>query len=236
MRDWYDPPRDGDKGYEARYYIQPTQYEQPHYITPKRKRFAFSGREIRELLISVGVLSLAFGIVLGGGIDTIASNPLLLLISVPIAALAVTTGFLFHELSHKFLAQRYGCWAEFRSWTMGLILALVTAFFGFLFAAPGAVHIEGRMTREQYGKISAAGPTSNIAVAVAFLPLYLFSTQGSMLELVGFYVYLVNTVLAGFNLIPIPPFDGQKIWTWSKPVYITMVAIVLSLYISRYFF
>ena len=33
-----------------------------------------------------------------------------------VSILTIGVGFLFHEIAHKLVAQRYGCWAEFRIW------------------------------------------------------------------------------------------------------------------------
>jgi len=135
-----------------------------------------------------------------------------------ISLATVGSGFVLHELSHKFVAQRYGFWAEFRVWPMGLVLALVTSFIGFIFAAPGATYISGmNISQSQNGKISLVGPLTNIAVAVAFLPLVIFSPG-----LPAFWVDLgsegfsINIFLALFNLLPVPPLDGSKVFSWSK--------------------
>jgi Zn-dependent protease len=138
------------------------------------------------------------------------------------AAVIVVAGFFVHEMSHKVLARRYGCWAEFRADYRGLGLALVTAYFGILFAAPGAVWIRGNISREQNGKISIAGPGSNIAVSVACVVLLLTETVGSSGTAydVTYYLLYFNAFLAAFNMIPVMPFDGSKIWHWNKPIYI----------------
>src|SRR3989338_10946175 len=76
-----------------------------------------------------------------------------------ISLITAGIGFLFHELAHKLVAQRYGCVAEFRSFDQMLYLAVGLAFLvGFIFAAPGAVMISGMITRKENGIISLAGP------------------------------------------------------------------------------
>lgn len=60
--------------------------------------------------------------------------------------------------------------------------------------------------------VAAAGPLSNIIIAVIFT---VFLRYGGGLG-TGFvdivsYIVLINVVLACFNLIPIPPLDGSKI-------------------------
>lgn len=64
--------------------------------------------------------------------------------------------------------------------------------------------------------VSAAGPLSNILLAIisALLLKFLFSFEflrSAGLSLVLGYSVIINTILAAFNLIPIPPLDGSKI-------------------------
>lgn len=185
-----------------------------------------SGTEKRHLLIALGVLTLAFAISFSGGLPGLLSAgfPIFLLISF----ISVGTAFLFHELAHRKLARSYGCWAEFRMWRWGLMLALLFSFFGFVFAAPGAVMIRGRITREQNGKISAAGPATNWLVGAAFVTASFFTS----LYGIGFWPFLlafvafVNLFIGGFNLLPLGPLDGRKIFSWSVKNYILLVILI----------
>jgi Zn-dependent protease len=63
-------------------------------------------------------------------------------------------------------------------------------------------------------KVAAAGPVSNLILALIFALIFRFVP----VELVGFsflqFLYVVvyvNVLLAVFNLVPIPPLDGSKI-------------------------
>jgi len=196
--------------YSASYTLTPYGYGMQE--RPKYKLTSFV--EIRDILAAVGVLTIAFYWVIyrSGGAGALHYLSL--------AAISVVAGFLIHEMSHKVVARRYGCWAEFRADYRMLGLALVTAFFGFLFAAPGAVMIAGNVNREQNGRISLAGPGSNLAVALACLPLTMISGIPATVSDIAGGLYFFSVFLAAFNMIPVLPFDGSKIWHWSKPIYI----------------
>ncbi|HIG93118.1 TPA: hypothetical protein HA234_02880 [Candidatus Woesearchaeota archaeon] len=127
-----------------------------------------------------------------------------------------------HELSHKLVAQRYGCAAEFRAFDQMLFLALGLAFvIGFIFAAPGAVMISGMVTRKENGIISMAGPMMNFVLGLLFMGLtWVFPPWASLFS-VGFSI---NMWLGLFNMIPFGPLDGVKIFRWNTLVWAGMVA------------
>src|SRR3989338_7775058 len=152
-----------------------------------------------------------------------------------IASLTVGTGFLLHELGHKFVAQKYGCFAEFRAFNQFLILAIIMSFFGFVFAAPGAVMINGPVGVRRNGKISVAGPLVNLALALFFLSILLIPPAG-ILKTIAVYGFFINSWLALFNMIPIWNLDGAKVLRWSKAVYALVVLIALSFMFLQNFF
>lgn len=186
----------------------------------------FSKIELIDLLKSWIAISLAFAILLGG--ESFITGLI-------VSGLTVGLGFLIHELSHKFLAQKFHCWAEFRSNDFMLVLAIVMAFIGFIFVAPGAVVIDGRgIDYRRNGLISSAGPASSLILSILFLPLAIFT--GGVLQLIGTYGYLINAWLGLFNLIPVWNFDGKKILAWNKWIYGIMVVVALILVFGRSFF
>ena len=217
----------------------------PPFTYPEVGGFRFSRRELREIAISVLALTLAFTILFSGGIERLAISieDMSFAYYFVISLLAVLTAFFFHEMAHKFLAQKYGCWAEFNYSVMGLILALATAMVGIIFAAPGAVIIGGPITQEQNGKISAAGPARNLSVGATFVILFIITNPmnigvfpGFDLGMIFFLLGWINVVLGGFNLIPFPPLDGSKIYRWSMGVYILLVVAAVGLFALLYLF
>ena len=169
---------------------------------------ATSEIEIRDILKAWAAISIAFAIALSSGLSDFYAKFI-------IASLTVGIGFLLHELGHKAVAQRYGCFAEFRSFDSMLLLAIAMSFFGFIFAAPGAVMISGRVNSKKNGIISAAGPVVNLILGLIFLILT-FLPLPNLFKPVAYYGFVINSWLALFNMIPLWLFDGYKIFRWNK--------------------
>jgi Zn-dependent protease len=198
----------------------------PYHYVPSRG-IRFSREEYKHLLLAMVVLTVAFTLMLRYQRQPSSIGDYLLIVVT--AVTATFTGFLFHELMHKYFAQKYGAWAEFRSSKFGLMFALVTSLFGFLFAAPGAVYISGALGRKENGTVSLAGPMTNNAFSTLFLILALVS-QGSPL-LFGYFAYVsfLDAWLGLFNMIPVPPLDGSKVLMWSKRAFATGLIIPAAL-------
>lgn len=139
--------------------------------------------------------------------------------------------FLFHELAHKFLANFYGSWAEFRAELYGLIVTAISAipFIPFKFIAPGAV-IVGISDKEKLGKVALIGPMTNLAMGFLFLllsdiyPYLLYFNIGASF----------NAWISMFNLLPFGVLDGQKIFNWNKVVWAFTMVMTMTLFIISY--
>jgi Zn-dependent protease len=207
---------------------------------PDRLRTGTSMRlkELRDLTISALSLAVAFGIALSGGISAFSDLQSLVIASL-MSIVAVSLGFILHEMGHRLLARRFGCFAEYTMWPKGLIIALAFSLFGFVFAAPGAVMIRpgtdplGReiaLTKQNIGLIAIAGPVTNIGLAVLFFILNL--AYPNLLFSLGAQI---NTWLGIFNLIPFGPLDGAKILGWNKVVWFVTLAAGIGLFALEYF-
>ena len=181
----------------------------------------FSRIEIQHLLIAMSMLTLAFSFVFSPIYNFSLSR---YIIALPISFLGILTAFFVHELSHKFMAQKYGLWSEFRMNIRNLLISLVFAILtGFVFAAPGAVMFRGEARTHETGIIAAAGPSANIVTAAITFPLSfsLFDTNigGINLGSVLIFICFINSILAFFNLIPLWHLDGGKIIRWNGIVW-----------------
>ena len=164
------------------------------------------------------------------------SDILLILLSLPVMLVALAT----HESAHGYAAYKLG---DPTAHSLGRItLNPVKHFdlFGFLsmlifhigWAKPVPVNARYfKNPRKDFAIVGAAGPLSNIALALIHLLVLrlvmLFATNAAMngtlpegvwltvLALVVYLLYMgvaMNIILAIFNLIPIPPFDGSRIF------------------------
>ena len=143
-------------------------------------------REEADLFVAWMAIALSFTIInitpygiLG---PVAAITPVNALVYFGIALLTVGIGFILHEMAHKFVAIRYGYWAEFvKDNTMLLVAVVMAALVGFVFAAPGATIIYSRdgtsLSRAQNGIISAAGPVINLVLCGLFAALFFAAGQ-----------------------------------------------------------
>lgn len=201
---------------------------------PKR----FSRTELRDLVVSVAVLSMAFMLMFRntGFVRTFFEHYLGSLWAAGmfgLMVLIVILSFILHELGHKFTAQKMGLWSEYRMFPMGLLIALALSFAGFLFAAPGVVYIKGFVTGEQDGRISLAGPLVNIVLALVGLA-GCFALNGDPMIVPFYLLFTLNASLAFFNLLPIGILDGSKIMRWNMNLWVMFFAVSLVLFGSRF--
>lgn len=150
------------------------------------------------------------------------------LLTIAIQIIIVLFSIVLHEVSHGAMAYSLGDDTAKRLGRLTLnpfkhmdlfgsiILPLMTFLVGgFVFGYAKPVPYNPLNLRDQkYGpaKVAAAGPATNIALAVLFGLILRFLSASAVspqfLQLLSFIVFM-NLVLAVFNLVPIPPLDGH---------------------------
>lgn len=144
---------------------------------------------------------------------------------------------IIHEISHGYIAEYLGDQTArlagrltlnpikhldpFGSVILPLILSLLPGGIVFGWAKPMPYNPLNLKNPERGGAIiAAAGPLSNFLIAFVFSIIYRFANSfadgGTIFFISLAYfsnlVVLVNVMLGVFNLVPIPPLDGSKIF------------------------
>ena len=245
-------------------------FSNPTQTKPQtREVWQFSTVEKENLTLATAAFTLALGFmaVRGvGGVSTLGFNTwaITLLLSMPVLLLAVGPAFILHEIGHKIVAKKNGCWAEFRADPKGLQFGIILSFFlGFLFMAPGAVMVAGLVTRRQNGHIAVAGPLTNLSLFIIGIPLWVLilgltgAFEASSIPLLenGSRAYLsdgsiiwqsmlidagvlwlsANLILGLFNMFPFGPLDGVKVKDWNEQVFYAVFLIFLIPVLGMFF-
>ena len=214
----------------------------------------FSEEEKKHLLYATAAFTLALGFMAAGGLSGLSVNGpstwiLQILLSMPIMLIAVGPAFVLHEIGHKIIAKKNGCWVEFRADPKGLQFGvLISLFLGILFMAPGAVMVAGLVTRRQNGHIAIAGPLVNLGLFIIGIPLgallfmltnaqdyssFAYLQDGSLVwqsmvyDIVLYWIG-ANLILGLFNMIPLGPLDGVKVKDWNSGVWWGLFLVFLS--------
>lgn len=126
---------------------------------------------------------------------------------------------------------------------LGSVIIPALLFFspaGFIFGWAKPVPYNPYNLRDQkWGEaiVAAAGPLTNIALAIIFAILVrvgdVFNFSSSFIELSIVVVY-INILLALFNLIPIPPLDGSKILKSVLPFELSMKYQSFTMWMERF--
>ena len=113
------------------------------------------------------------------------------------AALLLFSSVLIHELAHSLVARARGFHVE------GITL--------FLLGGVSSLKAEARGARDEL-VISLVGPLASVALAGLFwLSLYGFQDRSTPVPAVLWYLWFINLLLAGFNLLPAFPLDGGRV-------------------------
>lgn len=183
--------------------------------------------EVFDFFVSWAVLSFSFALFMSSGLEGLP-------LSLAYSSVGVGSAFVFHELAHRQVAKTYGLEARYRAWYLGLLVtlavALISATAGLpvLFAAPGAVVIYGywgHVSPLAELRVAESGPLTNIAVGIAAWVLLVTVSGTSVIADVLYYIMRINAWIAFFNLLPLPPLDGSKIFRRSLVEWVVIFVV-----------
>lgn len=157
-----------------------------------------------------------------------------------IVSFIVSLSIVIHELSHKYTAIHLGCYSRYVLHPLGLILTLVSAipFIPIKIIMPGVTLVslytyDPFIVRKINGLTSLAGPLSNIVLALVAIAMnsLTYPYLPLLWRVVLILMLRVNSWIALFNLIPIPPLDGSKVLSWNPLIWITLFILSVILYL-----
>lgn len=186
-----------------------------------------NGLLLRFSLVEILHLLVGTGLVTAVGLSFVKYQLSLDFLAVFVSA------FLVHELGHKFLAQMYRAWAEFRIILFGAAFTAFSAlpFIPIKFIAPGAVFI-GPLSRSRHSRVALIGPLTNLAMGAGFVAAYYLSSalNAETIRILAIGAWF-NGLIAVFNLIPFFGLDGSKIFEWNKLAWVMSLAAAIGLYV-----
>ncbi len=181
----------------------------------------YDGLDRRKLLTILGIC-LVFGLLMTGEFKII-------LLTLPGVIIAMT----FHEFAHAWVADKLGDTTPRAQGRLtlnplshidpfGLILLL---FANIGWGKPVQINPRNFNSNKSIetceALVSLAGPLINLILAFIFMIIYYalfwFTECSEIILLIVFYTITVNIGLGVFNLLPIPPLDGSKIFAKFLP-------------------
>lgn len=146
--------------------------------------------------------------------------------------IGIVSAFLIHELAHRLIAAKGGFRSRFVISPPWLLVTIISGFLPIKIIAPGYVEVGAfsPVTPLSFKWLLysvAGGPASNIVLAIITLPLA--KIVPGLLA-----VSTINAYVAFFNLLPIPPLDGSKIFSTTKSLWALLFIISAALLAISY--
>ncbi|MDP4012452.1 MAG: site-2 protease family protein [Candidatus Nanoarchaeia archaeon] len=132
------------------------------------------------------------------------------------AIIVTAPAVILHELAHKFVAMGFGLEAVFKAWYAGLGIGVFLRVINspLILLAPGYVQIPPSSSNLAIFMTAFAGPLTNLLLfGVAG---YILTHAKKLTRNQAITIYLtkqINFFLFIFNMLPIPPLDGSKVFS-----------------------
>lgn len=161
-------------------------------------------------------------------INMLIHNPLQFLVTIVVIVVPLFMSITFHEWAHGYVAYKFGDSTPLLQGRLTLnpfahldpVGTLMLFLVGIGWAKPVMLNPLNCPSKAKQMLIALAGPAINILLAIVFGFISVFlqinSYSGILVESMNIVVR-INLILAMFNLIPIPPLDGSKVFAWVLP-------------------
>ncbi|MBN2152863.1 MAG: GNAT family N-acetyltransferase [Candidatus Lokiarchaeota archaeon] len=159
------------------------------------------------------------------------------------AVVVASSSVVLPEAGHAAMARALGLRTCFKAWSSGFWFMLALGIVGGIYPAYGSTYVAQldwsyTRNRRETGLVYVVGPIVNAITAVASRLLASLVGTGAW-RVVLDMAFTMNLWLAIFNILPIKsaggmPFDGYKIFTWSKAAWGVLAGSVVGLFIAGY--
>jgi len=196
----------------------------------------------KPFIISMVITTLAYSMVMGGGIlDFVLWD---FVIAIPIVLFSVALVNLGLEASSLFFNRLQHVLSQWRIWAMGLVILFVSSLFGSPFGNPGKSYdpvkekFKDKSLKKKWKKIKkrreARTETGRTLTGIAFLfPFGLCFLIGNeyfdVLANSGIFIALVGVT---YCLLPVGKNPGKRIFKWKKEVYFPLAVLTLFLFVA----
>ena len=130
------------------------------------------------------------------------------------AAYVTAPAIILHEFGHKFIGLAVGLQAEFHAAYMWLVVGVLLKVFGspFLFFVPAYVSLYGNASPLMHAITAFAGPAVNGLLWGGALLCHKQKWLHKKYDAGLLLTAKINMFLFIFNMLPIPGFDGNKVF------------------------
>ncbi len=200
----------------------------------KMKRYyKFSPSELRGFIISILVLGFIIGFDDGRVTRSIDIYWIWNLLN---SILIVTLVFIIYNVAQRIAGWSVGYNTEYKMWTIGLLIGLIFAFVSrgrIWVLLPGGImihhlaghrlgHFRYELNYFQHGMVAVAGTIALISLAALFKILNTVFYSSLLDKLILFCI-----VFAIYDIMPIPPLSGSRLFFGSRMTYVFMLFTIV---------
>ena len=131
------------------------------------------------------------------------------------AVMATAPAIILHEFGHKFVAMAFGLNAVFNAaygWLgFGMLLKILNT--GLIFFVPAYVSITGNASPLVYSGVAFVGPGVNLILWLGSGYILKKNLVNKKYHSLLYLTKQINMLLFIFNMLPIPMFDGFKVYS-----------------------
>lgn len=132
-------------------------------------------------------------------------------------------GAIMHELTHRIFAHVFNIKVEYRFWTLGSALTLISSYLGNAFSVQGFIleEIPENVEKWKVGLMKLSAPVVSALVMVAFALINLYSPSQ-----IFRVIYSTSGLWAVTEMLPFSSLDGKDIKDWNKGVWLVFLILI----------